>query len=412
MFTPAFRKLARLAAAAAAGLIALPALAQAPTELVVWHAYRGNEKTAFEKVVANYNQAMAAKGVKVTTLAVPFDAFNDKITAAVPRGKGPDVFIAGQDRLGGWVEAGNTIEPIDFFLEKSDRGRFIPSTMEAMTYQKTTYGLPMNFKVIAMIYNKKLLPNPPKTSGELVATAKKLTDANSGRFGLAYWYSNFYYHAALMNGFGGRVFDAQRNPVLNNPENVKSLEFLMKWFEKDGILPAEPGQALITSLFNEGKTAMIFDGPWVLGEIAKGVDYGVTTLPTLDEAGGKPMKPWITVEGAFVAAPSKNKEKAFEFVKYITDTPAGLIMALEGRQTPANLAVYDDAKVKADPVLSAFRRQVDAAVPMPNLPEMSMFWSHATTAMNILTKKSATPKAAMDEAQAKLVKDVAGLRKK
>ena len=42
---------------------------------------------------------MAGKGVKVTTLAVPFDAFNDKITAAVPRGKGPDVFIAGQDRL-------------------------------------------------------------------------------------------------------------------------------------------------------------------------------------------------------------------------------------------------------------------------------------------------------------------------
>lgn len=404
--------LVRLAAATLGLLLVLPAAAQAPTEIVVWHAYRGNEKTAFEKVVAGYNQQMASKGVKVTTLAVPFDAFNDKITAAVPRGKGPDVFIAGQDRLGGWVEAGNTIEPIDFFLEKSDRARFIPSTMEAMTYQKTTYGLPMNFKVIAMIYNKKLLPTPPKTTGELVATAKKLTDAGAGRFGLAYWYSNFYYHAALMNGFGGKVFDAQRNPVLNNPENVKSLDYLMKWFTVDGILPAEPGQALITSLFNEGKTAMIFDGPWVLGEIAKGVDYGVTTLPTIDEAGGKPMKPWITVEGVFVAAPSKNKEKAFEFVKYLTDAPAALVMALEGRQTPANLAVYDDAKVKADPVLSAFRRQVDAAVPMPNLPEMSMFWGHATTAMNILTKKSATPKAAMDEAQAKLLKDVAGLRKK
>ena len=412
MATPVLRSLSRLAALALAGLTVLPALAQAPTEIVVWHAYRGNEKTAFEKVVAGYNQAMAGKGVKVTTLAVPFDAFNDKITAAVPRGKGPDVFVAGQDRLGGWVEAGNTIEPIDFYLDKTDRARFISATMEAMTYQKTTYGLPMNFKVIAMIYNKKLLPNPPKTTGELVATAKKLTDAGAGRFGLAYWYSNFYYHAALMNGFGGKIFDAQRNPVLNNPENVKSLDYLMKWFTVDGILPAEPGQALITSLFNEGKTAMIFDGPWVLGEIAKGVDYGVTTLPTIDEAGGKPMKPWITVEGAFVAAPSKNKEKAFEFVKYLTDTPAALVMALEGRQTPANLAVYDDAKVKADPVLSAFRRQVDAAVPMPNLPEMSMFWGHATTAMNILTKKSATPKAAMDEAQAKLAKDVAGLRKK
>ncbi len=48
------------------------ALAQ---DLVVWHAYRAEEKTAFEKVVAEYNKAAAAKGVKVTTLAVPYDAF-------------------------------------------------------------------------------------------------------------------------------------------------------------------------------------------------------------------------------------------------------------------------------------------------------------------------------------------------
>ena len=36
---------------------------------------------------------------------------------------------------------------------------------------------------------------------------------------------------------------------------------------------------------------------------------------------------------------------------------------------------------------------------MPNLPEMTMVWSPATTAMNTIVKKSATPKAAMDQAQ-------------
>ena len=158
-------------------MIAAPSLALSQTEVVVWHSYRGEEKTAFEKVVAAYNTAKAAKGVKVTTLAVPFDAFADKITAAVPRGKGPDVFIYAQDRLGGWVEAGNTIEPIDFYLDKDTSGRFLPTTMEAMTYRGTLYGLPLNFKVITMIYNKKLVAAPPKTTAELVATAKKLTDA-------------------------------------------------------------------------------------------------------------------------------------------------------------------------------------------------------------------------------------------
>ncbi len=49
---------------------------------------------------------------------------------------------------------------------------------------------------------------------------------------------------------------------------------------------------------------------------------------------------------------------------------------------------------------------------MPNVPEMTMMWSPATTAMNTIIKGSTTPKAALDNAQKALAKDVAGLRKK
>ena len=49
------------------------------------------------------------------------------------------------------------------------KGRFIPTTLEAMTYRGTVYGLPLNYKVITLIYNKKLVPTPPKTTAELVA---------------------------------------------------------------------------------------------------------------------------------------------------------------------------------------------------------------------------------------------------
>jgi len=381
-------------------------------EIVVWHAYRAEEKAALEKVAAAFNASPAAKGNKVTTLAVPYDAFADKISAAVPRGKGPDIFIYAQDRLGGWIEAGNTVEPIDFFLDKETRARYIPTTLEAMTYRGTTYGLPLNFKVITMIYNKKLVTTPPKTSTELVATAKKLTNKAAGKFGLAYSFADFYYHAALLNGFGGRVFDPGVKPVLNNPQNVQSLEYMLKWFKKDQIMPAEPSTALITSLFNGGKAAIVFSGPWFLGEIAKGVDYGLAPLPTIVEAGGKPMRPWITVEGVYVAAPSKNKDAAYEFAKYLTDVAAGKVLALEGRQTPANKTVYSDPKVSGDPVLAAFRKQVEVAIPMPNVPEMTMVWSPATTAMNTITKGAATPKAAMDAAQKEVEQRIAELRKK
>lgn len=379
-------------------------------ELVVWHAYRGAEKAAFEKVVAAYN-ARPGTGVTVTTLAVPYDAFADKISAAVPRGKGPDVFIYAQDRLGGWIEAGNTVEPIDFFVDDATRARFIPTTIQALTYGGSLFGLPLDYKVVTLLYNKKLVSQPPRTTTELVALAKKLTQRNAGVFGLAYPYNDFYYDSALFNGFGGGVFTASGKPALDSPENVKAFELLVRWATKDGILPAEPSTALVTSLFNEGRAAMVFSGPWFLGEVAPGVDVGIAPLPTITEAGGKPMRPWMTVEGVFVTAPSKNKDAAYAFAKYVTDLEAARILALEGRQSPANRAVYDDPKVASDVMLAGFRKQVEVAVPMPNVPEMTIVWSPATTAMNTIIRGAATPKAALTRAQAQVAKDVAGLRK-
>ena len=400
-----------VAAALAGPAASSAAAAAAPVDLVVWHAYRGAERTAFEKVIADFNRSHAGR-IAVSTLAVPYDAMADKITAAVPRGKGPDVFIYAQDRLGGWVEAGNTIEPIDFFLEDRVRRRFLPATMEAMTYRNTVWGLPLNYKVITLIYNKKLVPQPPRTTGELVRIAKRLTDEATGRFGLVYWYSDFYYHAPLMNAFGGGVFDAQGRPAVDQPANVRSLELLTRWLEKDRILPAEPSTALITALFNGGKGAMVFSGPWFLGEVSSSIDVGLAPLPTVDEAGGKPMRPWITVEGAYIAGPSKHKEEAWELVTALTDLPAARVMALEGRQTPANSAVYDDPKVKADPILAVFRRQVETGVPMPNRPEMTMVWSPATTAMNVVVQGRAEPAAALADAQKEVVERIGKLRQR
>jgi len=397
-----------LSALAAAVALAAP-LAQAATELVVWHAYRGDEKAAFEKVVGMYNAKQSDFVVK--TLAVPYDAYADKITASVPRGKGPDVFIFAQDRLGGWVEAGQTIEPIDFFVDEKVTSQLVAGMMPAMTYRDTIYGLPLNYKSIAMIYNTALVKAPPKTTGELVKVAKALTNAPSGRFGLAYEYSNFFFHAALMNAFGGQVFAPGPKPVIDSPQNVAAVNTMMKWYKTDGILPADPSSTLIASLFNEGKAAIVFSGPWFLGEVQDKVKYAIAPLPTVDEAGGKPMKPWLTVEGVYVSAGSKQKDGAYKFAEYLVSTEAALVLAIEGGQLPTNKAAYADPRVAKNPTLQGFRKQLDTAVPMPNYAEMTLMWSPVTTAMNKIVKGSATPEVALKEAQATVTDNIAKLRK-
>jgi arabinogalactan oligomer/maltooligosaccharide transport system substrate-binding protein len=393
-------------------LLMIPLHVQAQTELQVWHGYRAAERAGLEKVVAAYNAAKASSGVKVTLRAIPSDAFTDKISAAVPRGVGPDIFIFPQDRLGGWVESGNTLEPLDFFLDDATRKRFLPTTLEAMTYRGSVYGLPLNFKVITLIYNKKLVAKPPKTTGELASACKQQLAKGADSTCLVYPYTDFYYHAALMNAFGGRVFDPGPTPRLDAPENVKALELLLRWVDKDRLLPREPSTVLTTSLFNAGRAAMVFSGPWFLGEISPELEYGLAPLPTVDEAGGKPMRPWMTIEGVAVAAPSKHKEAAYAFASFLTGIEGAKLMALVGRQNPALEQAYQDPEIAKDATLAAFRAQAESAVPMPNVAEMTMVWSPMTTAMNAIVRKAATPKAALQEAQKAVQKDVAGLRKK
>lgn len=385
-------------------------IAQA-TELVLWHAYRGAEKTAIEKVAKLYETKMAGKGVTMTSLAIPYDAYADKISASVPRGKGPDVFIYAQDRLGGWIESGKTVEPIGFFMDDATRDQFLPGMLDAMTYKGTVYGLPLNYKSITLIYNKALVKTPPKTSTELVKLAKTLTNAESGRYGLAYWFTNFYFHAALMNAFGGRVFDKNGKLVLDSPETIASIKQMMKWYKQDGIMPTEPSEALVSSMFNEGKAAMVFNGPWFIGEISPLVNYGLAVLPVLDEAGKKPMRPWLTIEGAYVSASSKQKELAYDFAKFLASEEAGLILALEGRQLHTNAAIYRDKRVSDDVVLKAFHDQLSSAEAMPNRAEMTMMWSPATTAMNKVVKGNATPEAAIREASGAIQESINALRK-
>ena len=333
--------------------------------------------------------------IKVSTLAVPYDAFADKITAAVPRGKGPDVFIFAQDRLGGWIAAGNTVEPHRLLPRRQDQGA-LPQRHPAGDDLPGEHLRPA----------AQLQGHHPDLQQEAGADAaqdhgragsrwrKKLTNARPGKFGLAYWYSDFYYHAALMNGFGGGVFGRTASRRSTRPPNVKSLDSCSSGQEQ-GFLPGRALDGADHLAVQRGQGGDGLLRPLVPG---RGVEGRSTTAwrrsPRSSEAGNKPMRPWITVEGVYIAAPSKNKDAAFEFAKYLTDVPAAKVLAARraadagqqgGLRRPAGGGRSRSSRRSAS--------RWTCAVPMPNLPEMTMVWSPATTAMNTIVKKAATPKA-------------------
>lgn len=386
-------------------LLALPARA-APTPITVWHAYRGATRTALETVASRFNATHA--DLRIELLAIPYDAFADKITTAIPRGE-PDLFIFAQDRLGDWAASG-LVESVDFWVAPESRAEFLAPTIDALTYEEQLYGLPISFATTALIRNTRLVPDAPQTTDELIATARRLTDAKASRFGFAYENASFYFHAAWFQGFGARVFDGRVNPQLDSPEAIASLAFARRLAHDEGVMPQEISSALVTSLFNQGRAAMVISGSWFLGEIDKDVPFAVSPLPAFASNGERP-RPFLTAEGVLMSARSPHKREAFRVMQYLTSTEAGLVLATQGRQASARRDVYDDPTVRRDAALLAFREQLAFTIPMPNTPAMRAVWTPATVAMNQVINGASDPAKALHEAQAEVVKALRGARR-
>jgi arabinogalactan oligomer/maltooligosaccharide transport system substrate-binding protein len=234
----------------------------------------------------------------------------------------------------------------------------------------------------------------------MVAQARRLTSPELGKFGLATWYTDPYYHAPLLNAFGGSLFAPDGRPTVSSPPNVQSVQLLKSWL-RQGFLPS-PSTTLITSLFNEGKLAMVIAGPSFVERIAPSVPFALAPLPTVEEAGGKPMRPWITVQGVHIAATSRHKDVAARLVRYLTDLPAARTLAMEGKLLPSYEAAYRDPQISGDSmlqILQGFRRQLDTAVPMPNVPGMSRIWGPLARALEAVVERRASPQEALDQAQ-------------
>lgn len=392
-----------LATLGALGAIDVP-VATAAEKVVLWHAYRADERKALEQVVANYNKSQTK--IQVELLPVPYDAFPDKISNAIPQGKGPDIFIFAHDRVGDWAES-KVIEPVDFWVDDKLKSRFMSQTLTPLSYRKSLYGLPMAFKTLVLFYNKSLVPNPPKTTDELISMAKKLTNKAQKTYGLCYENTDFHRHSAWLYGFGGAVFDGAGKVTLNTPAAISSFQFAQDLRNKHKVVPEEITSTLQTSLFNEGKVAMVINGPWFTGEIKPGLNYAVATLPTIS-ATNQPARPFMGSEAIMMSAKSSKKEAAFEVMTYLTDTEASKIRMQVGKQTVATVKAYEGV---TDPSVKVFQAQLINSVAMPNTPQMLMVWSPAATALNKVVSGGASPAESLKTAQSQIEQAIKSSRR-
>ena len=383
-FTPSLSRGARLSKVFAVLLLLLSsASAFAAEPLKLWHAYRGGEEEALQQSAALFTKKT---GIPVELLALPYDAFAAKLQSAIPHGVGPDVFIFNHERLRSFQRMG-LIAASDGVLRPED---YLPNALSALRVDGKTYGYPLSLKNLALYVNAKLVPETPSSTDEWLRMLPLLSDASQNRFGLAYESGDFYMHAPFLFGFGGELFDPQTGrATFDTAGMAKSMAFV-KMLQDRRYMPQEATGALVKTLFNEGRAAMVISGPWFAGEISKDISYSVVPLPVVSET-GKPMTPFLGVEAAFASAESKRMTDAQRLAQFLSLGDAALLRASKGRQIPANVAAYDSPQVKADPLIASFRDTAKNATPMPNTLEMSRVWEPMKLALRAVLQGGVSP---------------------
>jgi len=324
----------------------------------------------------------------IELVAVPYGAFADKLTSAIPGGNGPDLFIYPQDRIGDWADSG-VIEPIEFWVDDARADRFTSEAVEAMAYKGSLWGLPLTVKSMALYYRTDLVTQPPRTTDELVALAPQMAQRHG--YAIAYANVDLYGHAPWLFGYGGKIMDDDGKLAIATPEAADAMAFA-RGLVTSGVTPDQAEGPLVATLFNEGKAATVMSGPWFVADIAANVPWQVTTLPTVS-ATGKPAAPFLGAEGILMSARAKDKDVAFAVMDALTSDVAAIERAKIARQVVPNPAAYDDPDIARDPVLAAFRAQLASTVPMPKGSAMRMVWTPYKTALGEVLSGRAQPSA-------------------
>ena len=355
-------------------LAVLLVLASSQTsDLTLWHAWRGEEKEALERVLEELAPDVNAVGM-------PFDGFSEKISAALSHQEGPDLFIYPHDRLGQWRQENVLLElppPSDQLAEQA---------LEALRDGAAVYGLPLATKAL-VLYGRQSSPALP----EDLSTAKPgpwiATSTNS-------YYEAFPWLAAA----GARPFDAKGRPALNSAEHERGLEQLKRLItEKQLTRGLDSAQA--KAAFLRGQVPYLLDGPWALTELQRHVnDLVVLPSPVVF---GQRTKPFATVEAIFASVHSAKPKRAQQVAQLLASNASARRRAVDAGQLVPNPDLWDELEQKV-PIGAALARAQAHAIPLPTTPAMRAFWGPAKDALTGVLRQDRPAQSALTEAAGRL----------
>lgn len=289
-----------------------------------------------DRLAAALPEFEEATGIKVQMEQMQDSQVSNK-TSVVCAGQSGDVDVFGYRPLqestlyvrNGWLE------PLDSYIANSpefDYEDFFQTARDITSSNGVAYGIPYMSEREVLYLNMNLLNQAgytegPKTMDEMLEMCEALNDPDNGVYALALrgeGNAAVTQFAGFLYGFGGDFYDDSFNATINTPEFLEAVKFY-GMLVRDYCAPGSQnyGWTETSNLFCQGSAAIRIDcdSQYAYATnpdnslIADSVGYAM--FPENGSNGSTPFN--VTAWALGINPYSKNKDAAWEFVKWATN---------------------------------------------------------------------------------------------
>ena len=384
----------------AALLVSCAVKAQEPVMTIrLWHQLMYSHRDIQAEALREFEKQNP--GVRVESLYRETEALRSAFQSAAQVGGGPDLIYGPSDQVGPLSTMG-LLAPLDTLFTPEEQKDFDPLSL--ITRNGHLYLVGDNVgNHLSLLYNKKLVKNPPRTTDELFAQGR----AYKSGFYLVWPMQEPFFFVPWVGGFGDSFVGPNTEPRLNSPAMKQAFEFI-RTLKDSGFVPKEADYETANALFKEGKAAMIINGDWSWGDYKKAqMDFGVTRLPMISSTGKWPS-PLVSTKGYSMNINIKADKRAMteKLLRYLLSPEVQIKFTQAVSTLPSRISARNSEVVRQDPLLLSTASVMEVGTPMPIDPELRAIWDSLRTQYQSVLGGNISADQAAENAQVEALKQI------
>lgn len=295
-------------------------------KVIFWTFVDAHQKF-YESMADSWNESHPDEQIALEATTIPYDDMHTKLLLALQSGVGaPDLVDIEQSKFPNFMKGKPQLVSLNDILEP-ELGNIVKSRVDIYSKDSTYYGIDYHVGATVMYYNKEILDQAGVNADDIklwsdLETAGKQVLEKTGKPMITFEGNGNWSWWPAISQQGSDQVDADGNVTVDNPINVKTMEFFQK-LVKEGVAAVAPGAGHDTEEYfgymDSGSAASVFMPFWFMNRFTDHIPdlkgkVIIRPMPAWEEGGNRSAG----MGGTATSITNQTKEEALlkKFLSY------------------------------------------------------------------------------------------------